>query len=340
MAETDFLKLYSEVNKNALKSLIKNRNFMTDLVLVGLTGTNLVLNESAFLRLINSFILSSNIVLLKKFWEQEKSNERHKIYEELEKTETYKECKKEYEQFIAQTATLVKSSGLKKPKEITLYIYALIRLGYLSNGSEHKYKNYQFDKNILLDLLGTRVLSGTSVCRHTTYFMNDVLKEIGLTSAAIATRTESEAKKILSRRKLETDHAINGVEEYGKIFMFDTTTGCFVSKTTNEQFINLPNIYEPVVENIPAYYMVNTKFNEFNDINKAQATRLMQLDDSITSLEESNELFDKIKRTLEKNLMINESFHQITTPQRQRIVTLSKTLMPYGDKPITEWKVK
>lgn len=340
MAETDFLKLYSEVNKNAIKSLIKNPNFLSDLALLGFSGTNLVLNDLAILKLVNGFVFSSNAVLLRRIWEKETANEKMKIYEELTKTETYKDCKKEYESFISLTAELVKNAGLKTPKEITLYIYALIKLGFLSNGGEHKYKNYQYDKNILLDLLGTRVLSGTSVCRHTTNFMNDVLKKLGLTSATVATSTESKIKKIQSRRKLVTDHAITGVEEDSQMFMFDTTAGCFVSKTTNEQLIQLPDVYEPVMKDVPAYYIIDPKLTDFNIVNKDQAIRLMQLDKLTITLEESNELFDKLEGTLEKNLMLNESFYRITTPQRQRIVSLSKKLMPYSDEPITSWKVK
>ena len=121
--------------------------------------------------------------------------------------------------------------------------------------------------------------------------------------------------------------------------MFDTTAGCFVTKATNELFSNKSNIYEPVTGIIPVYYINDPNYTAFN-MEKEQAEKLMHLEDEPTTFEEYNDILSKLRNIFEQELNINEEFHQTTTPQRERIVTLAKTLMPYGDKPITEWKVK
>jgi len=102
--------------------------------------------------------------------------------------EEKKQVLKLYKEFIIRYGKLNQTFGYEDPVQIyTMFTY-LLRKGFLS-----KNKEYAFAKNKVVDeipLLGSNVLMGQGVCRHTSFMLNDILKESDLPSAIMCVKNK------------------------------------------------------------------------------------------------------------------------------------------------------
>ena len=77
-----------------------------------------------------------------------------------------------------------------------------MELGYFSKQMNHQYKIFEHESEYLEELLGAKVATGTSVCRHMSSFMADVMNELGYTAANIScTINKEDPIKQLKKRK-------------------------------------------------------------------------------------------------------------------------------------------
>ena len=101
-----------------------------------------------------------------------------KIYSE------YRECKKEYIEFLENLCELIKNNNLKDPVEIYMFYKMLIDKGYLSKNNSFFHK-LNFIENDLKKLNGAKVISGKYNGKSQNEFLVDIETLCGNSSAIL-----------------------------------------------------------------------------------------------------------------------------------------------------------
>ena len=205
-----------------------------------------------------------------------------------------------YNEYLEDIAKIIKSEQFETPIELIHALDKLLTKGAFSNGNSFDYYEHEeIEHEMLGNLLGTFVLEGHGVCRHTTMFMLDLLKKLEIENYCIPCYFEKE-----DREDFEANHIIVGLTIDDSKFAYDFTHHLFgrinddnntiklidccgenevynlvikYSKRIYTPYINLPNLdlenKLPEVDYSKVFEKVNNLYNMLMEYNKQNKKR-------------------------------------------------------------------
>ncbi len=343
MQVIDILELSKDLKKTRYKRLLHNKHAISCGCIIAANTFSLCISDYLPLKALFGCTIGFELSQLKREWEKENITEGEEITEILKKSQTYRDCKSEYNFYIEEVAKLIKKVGLTSSKETILYLQILLESGHFSKYMNHQYKKYQNEKDYLVDILGARVLSGTSVCRHMSSFTRDVMNEIGYTAANIsAISTTSDPVKIAQKDHVQWNHSVTAVTENGKMYLFDPTCGMFSSLPKDISFAEPESVKvsQFVISGPSKYLVMNPNSIVLNPDSEKELLRIFTSQQDNISLDEYMFYKTKAEIIYHGNIHNQFSFFQNQEERRSKIEQLYKELCPYSDKPIQKWLVR
>lgn len=197
------------------------------------------LNESLYLPY--WIILQYNCVInMLKNANKKESYKCRRVADILKTTDTYQELKYEYDILLNDIAKYLKSKNIKSSKQVVLYLQKMLNSGGLSFIDSHNFYKFKYEYDYVIELLGSRVMTGLSVCRHNASFMTDVINKYGYSSYTMPVFNFDKNKISISKAKMmSARHLISAIiDENGK-YAYDATGGRFVSSSPmyDEKFL-------------------------------------------------------------------------------------------------------
>jgi len=354
--EEEYLDVYAlkeYLEKPKLERFLKDRQNFFDMAL--LTSME-VMKFFAFVQQLKpNFIFSSicalmpYLRLLKKWNILDFDCVDYEIANALRETSVYKECFGLYKEYIKDLAAFIKQFSFSNPKEIFLYFDFLFQHGLLSYNMQNNYYTYKNEIEYMEELLGARVLSGTSVCRHKASLVADVFKE--LRYDAIVLLCTFTTNDILNELFLfpKLNHAVVGVMHENKKIIYDPQNSLILGNTQIQNGKKISNSYiaqDPCDDNeqvlFLAYNQISYNQNRGVDIDfisQAPLERFTKKDLSCLR-EQMEELLaiNQIQYILEEGDAIQ--FFDKNKKKCEEIARLEKELHPYSDGPVLEYKVR
>ncbi len=337
MEQIDVMQYEADLKKNRFKRLMHNKQAISAAAIGIAQIPSIFLNDLTFFKIFGGVVIGLEFSLLRRYWKRESIAEETQTIEMLRTTTTYNELMNEYKKYIKDVAKLVKFVGLESAKENVVYIHALMELGYFAKQMDHKYKIFKNERDYLSELCGAKVVTGTSVCRHMSSFIVDVMNEMGYTAANVScTLNEDDPVKRIQKGNVELDHAVVAVADKGTKFLFDATNGNFVAIPVDFDFTELESIHvsQFVIPDKKKYLIVCPIMSTLNFGREKQCeiigtTKLCKM-----SIYEVKYLREKIEKVLQGNMPNQFVFYVTHETQRQKIETLYKELLPYSDEEI------
>ena len=337
MEQIDVIQYEKDLKKQRLKKLMKNKQALSAAFIGVAQIPSIIFNDMTFFKVFGGAVIGLEFSLLRKYWKRESIAEETQTIEMLRTTTTYKELMDEYQRYIQDVAKLVKHVGLPSAKENVVYIHALMELGYFAKQMDHKYKLFKNEREYLSELCGAKVVTGTSVCRHMSSFMVDVLNELGYTAANVScTLNEDDPVKRIQKGNVVLDHSVVGVADKGSKFLFDATNGNFVATPVNFDFTEIESIHvtQFVIPDKKKYLITCPQIGALNFGREEQFKTLNSTKLCSMSVYEVNYLREKIEKILQGNMPNQFGFYVTHEQQRKRIEELFKELMPYSEEEI------
>lgn len=343
MEQIDVIQYEKDLKKQRLKRLMKNKQALSAAFIGAAQIPSIIFNDMTFFKVFGGAVIGLEFSLLRNYWKRERIVEETQTIAMLRTTTTYNELLNEYKKYIKDVATLVKSVHLESAKENTVYLHALMELGFFSKQMSHKYKLFKYEREYLEELIGAKVVTGTSVCRHMSSFMVDVLNELGYTAANIScTPHDENPVKRIQKGNVILDHSVVGVADKGTKFLFDATNGNFAATPVNFDFTEIESIHvsQFVIQDRTKYLIVCPLIGALNFGREKQWEILGGTKLGKMSVYEVNYLREKIEKVLQGNMHNQFGFYVTHEPQRRRIETLYQELLPYSDEEITSHIVR
>lgn len=337
MEQIDVIQYEKDLKKQRLKRLMKDKQALSAAFIGAAQIPSIFFNELPFFKAFGGAIIGLEFSLLRRYWKRERIVEETQTIDMLRTTTTYNELLTEYKKYIKDVAQLVKSVGLRSAKENIVYIHALMEVGFFAKNMVHKYKLFKFEREYLEELIGAKVVTGTSVCRHMSSFIVDVMNELGYTAANVScTVNDDDPVKRIKKGNVELDHSVVGVADQGTKFLFDATNGNFVATPVNFDFSEIESIHvsQFVVQDIKKYLIVCPHMRTLNFGREKQCEVINTTKLCSMSVYEVDYLREKIKKILQGNMFRQYAFHQSHELQRRRIETLYQELLPYSEEEI------
>lgn len=343
MEQIDVIQYEKDLKKQRLKRLMHNKQALSAAFIGVAQIPSIILNDMTFFKVFGGAIIGIEFSLLRRYWKRESIVEATQTVEMLRTTTTYKELMDEYQKYITDVAKLVKTACLTTAKENAVYLHALMELGYFSKQMNHKYKLFEYEKDYLEEALGAKIVTGTSVCRHMSSFMADVMNEIGYTAANVScTTNDDDPVKRIQKGNVELDHSVLAVADQGTKFLFDATNGCFAATPIDFDFTEIESIHvsQFVLPTQKKYlivcpHMSTLNFNREKQCEIIKTTKLCKM-----THHEVNYLRQKIEKVLNGNMHNQFGFYITHEQQRRRIETLYQELLPYSDEEIKNHVVR
>ena len=342
MQYIDIIKYEESLRKSRLKRLLKNKKALISLSVANANIPPALLIENDAIQALCLFTIGFNISLLRGYWKDLSLPEEVKISEILRTTPTYKECVSEYNKYIEEVAKLIKRLGFESSKDTIAYLQLLLETGHFSKYMRHTYKIHNYEKELLPELCGAKVLSGTCVCRHMSSFFSDVLNILGYTAASISSiTTEKDPVKTAQKKSIRWNHAVVGISENNNSYLFDPTCGKYVSLPTNISFKEIESILVRQYQDAKSKYLIinpgskilnPTREKELSILNTSKPIRI--------SNEEAKFYHDKAELVYRGNSHNQYNFFVSQEERRKKIEELYRQIAPYGDKPIKKWLVQ
>lgn len=137
----------------------------------------------------------------------------------------YLECLKLYKEYLSRFCDLICKFDFKDTLELCIFLDKCFVSGFFSSTGVSEYQIFKKDYDCrYLDLYGTRVLTGKSVCRHNTVLSVDILKMLGKTAHYLPVSSCNVDERIeYNKVPIISNHAITGIVENNKRFAFDFT---------------------------------------------------------------------------------------------------------------------
>ena len=161
-----------------------------------------------------------------------------------------------YDEYLEDIAKIIKKVPFESPIELVHALDKLLTRGAFSNGNSFDYyKHEEIEHEMLGNLLGTFVLEGHGVCRHTTMFMLDLLNKLGIETYSIPCYFEKE-----DREDIKADHVIVGLSYADSKFAYDFTHHLFGRINDDNNTIKLvdcfgeSDIYNLVIDDKLGYF--------------------------------------------------------------------------------------
>ena len=337
MEQIDVIQYEKDLKKQRLKRLMKNKQALSAAFIGVAQIPSIIFNDMTFFKVFGGAVIGLEFSLLRRYWKRESIVEETQTIEMLRTTTTYKELMDEYQKYIKDVAKLVKHVGLPSAKENIVYIHALMELGYFAKQMDHKYQLFKYEREYLEELIGAKVVTGRSVCRHMSSFIVDVMNELGYTAANVScTLNEDDPVKRIKKGNVELDHSIVGVADKGTKFLFDATNGNFVAVPVDFDFTEIESIHvtQFVIPDKKKYLIVCPHMRTLNFGREKQCEIINTTKLGSMSVYEVNYLRQKIEKVLQGNMPNQFSFYITHEQQHRRIETLYQELLPYSDEEI------
>lgn len=337
-------KLLSEGSKKTTSLLIKDHRNLKNMALSASAATAFSIVCEPYTLLLFIIIYAYNLIGLFPIVKQRYAEINLIKNLQFRNTQTYKECKEEYDKVIKETASLIRRLGLNSSKEICVFIGELINQGYLSATGKNQFKNHIFDKERYLpELAGAKVLTGACVCRHYAPLTADILTELGYEACNMrVTQITSDIPLIQFVMNPLPNHMIVGVYEDGQKYTYDPTWRCLGTKDESISDYNRQknNILKTVQPNSKSYGFIRKPNFMANYSKEGLQLKMHSSPLETITLEESIALKEKIQRIIEQHEYDIAEFAAANRPSIIRTSNLYQELFPSSDRPIKKWLIR
>lgn len=252
------------------------------------------------------------------------------IYNQVMRLDIYSKCEELYHMFISFYGDYFKALGFSSAMEATFFVEYALFYGYFSVKNFYKYHPYKYEPFVIFPLLGTRILSGYGVCRHTASFFIDILNALGYTTCYLGCIPISNIKDMPECCPRGT-HAIPAIMDDSYAFAFNynhkNTKGdivVFDLSYTNEN----RTVLKEVLHNF--YYLIDETF-KIEDISMFYQKKSASITNKDILIARSNAVEkyyyeqEKLKEMKKSNLEM-----------MKEIVRLERNLYPHSDTPFYE----
>ena len=332
----DMLKEYKKINRQIDFENVVVPFFKTS-ILMSVPPIAAQENKLNDIYILYALTLQCNFIITAiKNMDRKRCEMSRRVTDVLMTTDMYKELKYEYDSLLTDIAIYLKSKNIKSSKEIVLYLQKMIDSSGLSFMDEYRYYGFKYEYDDTLELLGSRVMTGLSVCRHNASFMTDVMNRYGYSSYKVPVYDFDKNKTpIWLAKNRISKHLISAIiDENGK-YAYDPTNKCFVSSS---------KMYDDdILYDLNRHYYLNhicknteKWHNEYNGNYKQN---------SILPFEQINENeIREIEREIEslyiKEDKINQEFYKDEALRITKIASLNSKVFPFSNKKIKSWELK
>ena len=338
--EIDFIQLEKKLKKAITIENIKNSNnrLVPELsILLASYGIYSYKSNPLF-----SLLILTGINLLYNNYKDQKRNVSLETFnilcDTLRNTDTYKECMSTYDQYIDKYADFLRSLGMTKPEEVSLFFQYMLDNGLLSYKKNHHYdrsllhfntQQYQLASILELDeFFGCYVATGASVCRHMSSLLTDLQNRVGNSAYNVYVNfidSSNDIKKANHQYTLinDQDDKIYGYCPTNKVFM-ELKNIILMDDLPDERLIYTRSIITQNNDSKIVSY-INEKYN--NELN----LNLFDVDiDSYKKIDinQLNELYLYTSDYIENHKSIFEEFYQDTKQDLELISKSIKKMVP------------
>ncbi len=347
MAELDLIRFEEEQKKNHLKKLINDKEFKYECVIAACNITGAVVFENILSKAWFTFLQIMRLPKFKVINKRVLSEEEKELENTARDSITYQELKSAYEEYINNIVNLIKIFKLENSKETMLFLQILMENGLLSESLKHEYYKYEHYKELTPELLGAKIVTGKSVCRHMSTLFVNVLNNLGYPSANMHCHLEKgNPIERLKKGNVELDHSIVATYDKGEKYLFDpthilfATTPSGIDMSTEESTYVAEYVDKENKDNENRYLIINpyTREDELNSkdtcslLNNARIARITN--------GEFEYLLAKMVRLQSTNDKIIIDFTMRNHNLAVKIANLTRELMPSSDKPITKHLIR
>lgn len=274
----------------------------------------------------------------------------------IKNSEQYAECYELYTNYIKNIADFYRSIDKKTPPEIAAFFDVHLRLGMFNQDLKpQEFRIFKYNKDIFIaDILGSTVMTGTSVCRHNASLLTDILCFSGFKACNLPVHSfflQELKNKSKHLDSLRPNHLITGIIENDENYIFDPTKHCFGFFSTVESLNGInPNYLIVSEKDNPSTnaYIIKEKINrlELELYLLYNSKEMIEYQDFISSKHKEidfNYLECLLKEaeltgiTHQKEIL---NFNHENRKTVQKIKKLNETLAPKTDTKITTWKIK
>lgn len=346
--EINILKILNKTkiqnNLNLLKSkysVYKMYDFLT-LILLLSNASNTILDPMlinyittatlASLKLITFNFSMKNNEIIKSILLKNRENILNIIQNELINSEIYKECISEYDNYLTNLAKLYEEMKLTDPMKSSIAFDILLHKGNFSHNHKYNYTIYKYNNDYEIDeILGSRVATGNTVCRHESSMLTDLEKKLGNNSYNLSVYTQQKDNNgNINTDDIHVNHRITIIEEEGNIYASDPTNRCFISNF--KQYDNKYIYGEPIslcknINNNSIFVIIDENQKNIN----SESANL--------SKENINQKYKEVLSTIYYNIDLISDFYDESIYQLEKISELNKTLIPLSNQKIKKWKI-
>lgn len=277
-------------------------------------------------------------------WEQYK-DVYGRLALELEKTPVYSRMSENYFTFVHEVAKFLKQFEIKDTKELLCLLELMMKDGMFSYNSKHEYHKYKYDTGEMSGTTGAHVTTGKCVCRHMAAFFSDILYYLRIEGCNISARVryEDEVKDFLKLFKKRTfNHAVVGIVDGDKRFMFDPTNDIFIGASKRKfRFFRKDQVGKTIIRDKDAYVFTSAKsvwmnklhLDEYKNYNNKVAFEEIDFD-------RIAELRKKVEEFYKNNKPAFEEFYKKTSHFLEDVRRDLSMLSPKSDEEIKEWVLK
>lgn len=251
-----------------------------------------------------------------------------KLFHDIMKKDEFKEEKKLYLEYVKDIAEFLKSIGVSSDLSGAFLCKMLIDGGILSEDKVEfaSYKKDYYDH--FVDMMGSRVATGSFCCRHCASLVTDVINEMGGVACDIAVNRSKKDEE----KTLYANHLITGLEHNNKAVLFDPSTpshllplcGLIEFKTQKGKIVTISLDEEHCYEE-------KMSEHDFEKVNRKNIKRLKSLEALDVTEEMLGEYLEAFTTYLRHCDEISD-FRDREMPKIKRLSKLNKIITPYSEK--------
>ena len=214
------------------------------------------------------------------------------IKNEIRKSNEYRDLREEYNNYVVSLAKFIKSQGIIDGPGIAFLYQHMLDSGYLSYHKKHEYYNSCRHKNVvenatryeIEELWGSRISTGSSVCRHMSSLLTDIENEIGNSAHTLKVFYANKNIPVSYYSNFIPDHCINVITTDNNIFGY-----C----PTNKLVLSLKTDYENIPPKLETYLSLSPVLGKsnFNSILVARDNDNYKIDNSFEENHKISQVF-------------------------------------------------
>ena len=165
------------------------------------------------------------------------------------KSKTYDEIKIMYDEYVKLISNFMKNLDIDLDKDklkAYKFLCLLYKTGFVSYNCSYKYDSNKRYKDIVSrGIMGSEIVTGNGVCRHISYFIHDVLEELGFENDIVNINSLKINKDTLKFekqsiiQKIYGNHTIIGMNVDNKYLLLDPTNFSKYYKSNNIKHYDL-----------------------------------------------------------------------------------------------------